>query len=144
VDEKLREFLTAAGVVWERLPDPARVDAQAAWRRVYGRAFRGRPRLRHGARADHEYRKQVCDHYFVVPFGTGVEKLPVHVVGPPLIEAYECRGPLVPLGAFHNAEFFVCPPDLSWTMVHTHEDHAVCSPYFIRAEWAPGGGGVTR
>jgi hypothetical protein len=51
--------------------------------------------------------------------------------------AYECRGPLVPLGEFHQAEFFVGPPDFGWTMVHTHEDHDLGGPYFVRAEWLP-------
>jgi hypothetical protein len=76
----------------------------------------------------------------VVPFSTGVEGLPVHVLGR-TISAYECCGPLLPLGDYHDAEFFVCPPDLSWTMVHTHEDHGLGGPYFIRAEWLPGAGG---
>ena len=35
-------------------------------------------------------------------------------------------------------EFFVCPIDFAWCMIHTHEDHAFGGPYFIRAEWLPG------
>lgn len=57
------------------------------------------------------------------------------------IGAYECRGPLIPLGAFCDAEFFIGPPDLTWAMIHTHEDHALAGPYFIRAEWVAGDGG---
>jgi hypothetical protein len=136
----LRECLTAAGVKWERLSETARIATEEAWRQVYGWAFRGRPRVRHGARAEHEYSQQPCDHYLVVPFSTGVVGLPVHVLGL-TIGAYECRGRLVPLGTFHNAEFFVCPPDMSWAMIHTHEDHAIGGPYFIRREWLPGGHG---
>ncbi len=49
--------------------------------------------------------------------------------------AYECRGPLVPLGNFNSVELFVSPADLDWTMVYTHEDHAFGGPYFIKAEW---------
>jgi hypothetical protein len=96
--------------------------------------------MKHWARADHEYQQQPCDHYLVVPFSAGVDGLPVHVLSR-TVGAYECRGPLVPLGAFCNVEFFVCPPDLSWAVIHTHEDHALGGPYFIRAEWLPSGDG---
>jgi hypothetical protein len=93
--------------------------------------------LKHGNRADHEFGRQACDHYFVVPFSANVDGLPIHVDNM-MIGAYECRGPLVSLAAFHDSEFFVCPPDLSWSMVYTHEDHSMGGPYFIRTEWLPG------
>jgi len=133
----LRDDLSRASVDWDRLSDRERIEAEAAWRRVYGRAFRGRPRLRHGAKADYEYRGQACDHYLIVPFSAGVPGLPVHVYRR-AIAAYECRGPLIALGAFCDAEFFISPPDLSWSMIHTHEDHALDGPYFIRADWIAG------
>jgi hypothetical protein len=136
----LQDDLSRAGVAWDRLPDTERIEAEAAWRRVYGQAFRGRPRLRHGAKAEHEYRSQACDHYLIVPFSSGVSGLPVHVHRR-AISAYECRGPLIALGAFRDAEFSISPPGLTWTMIHTHEDHAFGGPYFIRADWLPGGGG---
>jgi hypothetical protein len=107
---------------------------------VYGRAFRGRPRLRHGAKADYEYRGQACDRYLIISFSAGVPGLPVHVYRR-AIAAYECRGPLIALGAFCDAEFFISPPDLSWSMIHTHEDHALDGPYLIRADWIAGDGG---
>jgi hypothetical protein len=132
----LQDYLSRAGVRWDRLLDRERVEAEVAWRQVYGYAFQGRPRLRHGAKAEHEYRSQACDHYLVVPFSAGVPGLPVHLCGQ-AIAAYECRGPLVALGAFCAAEFFICPPDLTWAMVHTHEDHGFGGPYFIRADWIP-------
>jgi hypothetical protein len=53
-------------------------------------------------------------------------------------------GPLVPLGAACDVEFAVSPADLSWTMLHTHEDHALGGPYFIRREWLPDGPGDTN
>lgn len=136
----MRDELGRAGVEWDRLLDPGRVEVEAAWRRVYGRAFRGRPRLRHGAKAEYEYRCQKCDHYLIVPFSAGVSGLPVSVHGR-AIAAYECRGSLISLGAFCNAEFFISPPDLSWSMIYTHEDYAFGGPYFIRADWIPGGSG---
>jgi hypothetical protein len=41
--------------------------------------------------------------------------------------------------AFCDVEFFVCPTDFAWAMIHTHEDHAFEGPYFIRADWLAGG-----
>ena len=129
LDEPLQDYLSRGGVDWDRLPDPERVEAEVAWRRMHGHAFRSRPRLRHGARAEHEYRSQACDRYLIVPFSTGVSGLPVHVYRQ-AIAAYECRGPLNALGAFCDAEFFISPPDLTWAMIHTHEDYAFGGPYF--------------
>lgn len=51
------------------------------------------------------------------------------------VEAFECRGCLVPMGEFCNSEFFISPLDFDWTMVHTHEDHGFGGPYFIRRAW---------
>lgn len=73
----------------------------------------------------------------IVPFSAGVPRVAMGVYRQ-AIAAYECRGPLIALGAFCNAEFFICPRDLSWSMIHTHEDHAFGGPYFIRADWIPG------
>ena len=95
---------------------------------------RSRQRFRQGSKADFEYQKEACTHYLIVPFSAGVAGLPVHVLDRRL-DAYECRGRLVPLGGFCDVEFFICPIDYAWAMIHTHEDHALGGPYFIRAEW---------
>jgi hypothetical protein len=130
----LQDYLSRAGVEWRLLAEPERLGAQAAWRRVYGDAFRGRPRLRRGVKAEDEYQSQVCDHHLIVPLSASVPGLPMHTYRRP-IDAYECRGPLVALGAFCDAEIFISPRDLAWSMIHTHEDHAWGGPYFIRADW---------
>ncbi len=133
-DAKLQALLNAAGVSWQRLPDAERVEAEAQWRAVYGRAFRGR--LKHGSRADFEYTQPPAGRWLVVPLtseveGTAVSPHGLHLGG------YECEGPLVPLGFFCTAEFAVSPADLSWTMLYTHEDHALGGPYFVRRKWVP-------
>ncbi len=138
--QELLECLSRAGVGWELLSERTRAEAENAWRKVYGHAFLGRPRLRHGARADYEYRIQECSHYLIVPFSTRVPGLPV-CVHRPKTWAYECLGPLVPLGAFCALEFFIAPPNLTWSMIHTNEDHAIGGPYFIRTDWIPGESG---
>jgi hypothetical protein len=133
----LQEYLRQSGVAWQRLDEMAHQAAEATWREIYGQAFLGRPRHRHGAKADFAYQQEPCTHYLIVPFSAGVAGLPVHVLGRRR-DAYECHGPLVPLGAFCDVEFFVCPPDFTWAMIHTHEDHAFAGPFFLRAEWLSG------
>jgi len=136
-DDELQDYLGRSGVEWDRLDEPARLAAENSWRGVYAHAFRGRPRLRYGHKADFEYEREPCTHYLIVPFSAGVAGLPMGLLCR-RIDAYECRGPLVPLGTFCEEEFFVCPTDFAWAMIHTHEDHALGGPYFIRAEWLPG------
>jgi len=121
-DSELQDYLRQSGVQWDRLDETARKAAEGTWRAMYGQAFRSRPRLRCGVKAEHEYQREPCTRYRIAPFAAGVPGLPVHVLGRQM-GAYECQGPLVPLGAFCNVEFFVCPMDFSWAMIHTYEDH---------------------
>jgi len=134
LDDDLRECLARSGVEWRLLEEPAQRDAEAEWRSIFGEAFRERPRLRRGAKAEYEYLQQPCTHYLIVPFTSGVAGTAVHVYRR-AIGGYECRGGLVPLEQFCDAEFFVSPMDFDWTLVHTHEDYAFDGPYFIRREW---------
>jgi hypothetical protein len=134
VNRDLQNHLSQSGVTWSALSESKATEAEETWRGIYGRAFIKRPRCKQGNRAVFEYEKQSCDHYLIVPFSSNVDGLPV-AIDFISIEAYECRGPLTNLGRFHNAEFFISPIDLSWTMIHDHEDHAHGGPYFIREEW---------
>jgi hypothetical protein len=133
-DAELRSLLDTAGVAWRPLTEAERAEAEAQWRAVYGQAFRGRPRLRQGARADFEYARQPGGRWVVVPLSSAVEGTPVSPPGYTL-SGYECDGPVIPLGSLCRAEFVVTPANLSWAMLYTHEDHAWGGPYFIRREW---------
>jgi hypothetical protein len=133
-DGELRDLLDAAGVIWRPLAEAERAEAEAHWRSVYGNAFRGRPQMRHGARADTEYSQQAHCRWLVVPLTSGVKGTPAHP-RTAVLSGHECEGPVVPLGGLCNAEFAVTPVDLSWAMLYTHEDHACGGPYFIRREW---------
>lgn len=130
---RLKARLEDAGVLRRTLTEQQRNEAEQQWRAVYGSAFRGRPRLRQGLKADFEYSKQPPCRWLVVPLSSEVEGTSVNPLGN-LETGYECEGPLVPLGVY-NIEFAVAPTDLSWTMLYTHEDHALGGPYFIRLEW---------
>jgi hypothetical protein len=136
-DEELCEVLDAAGVTWVRLDEPSRREVEIAWRKIYGAAFIGHPRLRQGTKAQYAYDQLQCDRYFVVPLTSKVDGLPV-TVRIRSVKGYECSGPLVPLGKFHDVEFFVCPTNFAWTMVHTHEDHGYGGPFFIQQNWLAG------
>lgn len=50
-----------------------------------------------------------------------------------------------PLGRFCLLEPCVLAADFAWVLVHTHEDHALGGPYFVRAESVyPGGPHLPR
>ena len=134
LDEQLREYLSCSGVHWTALAKEAAVTAELAWRVVYEEAFVDRPRVRQGYKAEHAFQQESCSHFLVVPFTSKIAGLPVEKLGHGRV-AYECRGSLVPLGSFHNVEFFISPIDFSWTMVHTHEDHGYGGPFFMRRDW---------
>ena len=93
--------------------------------------------MRTGLNAEYEYSQVKWVHFLIVPFTSDVPRTPMSVRGrgKRLLDGYECEGHLTPLGPFCNAEFFVSPLDFSWTMVHTHEDHEIGGPYFLRREW---------
>ena len=138
LEDELPRFLEQYGVEWTPLDEAAHRETETAWRTVYSSAFHGKRLTRHrnGFRAEFEFEQEKCSHYFIVPFSADIPLLPVRVIGRRQ-NAYECRGLLVPLGAFHSREFFISPLDFGWTMIHTHEDHAFGGPYFFRAEWLP-------
>src|SRR5262249_32561923 len=75
-DDELQAYLSQAGVEWNRLDETGRQEAEETWRRIYSHAFRGRPRLRHGAKAEYEYQREPCTLYFIVPFSANVPGLP--------------------------------------------------------------------
>ena len=136
-DEELCDYLSRSDVKWAALDESARGALEQKWREIYGRAFVGRPRLRQGGRADHAYDQESCTRCVIIPFTSNVDGLPIQVCGSRKKRGYECCGPLIPLGRFCTMEFFICPSDFAWTMVHTHEDHAFGGPFFIRREWIP-------
>jgi hypothetical protein len=136
LDDALQEYLRQHGIEWTRLGVSDCTNAEAAWRQIYGHAFQKRPRLLRGVKAEHEYQNQSCNEYLLIPFSANVAGLPASVHGRTLA-GYACRGTLTPLAKFCDAEFFIAPPDFSWTMIHTHENHALDGPFFIRAVDVP-------
>jgi hypothetical protein len=78
--------------------------------------------------------RESATHWIFVPFLAAVPNTAVRGRSRAECSAFECDGPLVPLDQFNVVEFFVSPPDFSWTFVRTHEDFAYDAPYFVRAE----------
>jgi hypothetical protein len=136
-EDELQDCFDRSGIEWKELDVAQRNAAEDIWRSIFGRCLVPMPRHRQGAKADFEYAQQECDDYLVVPFTSNVPGLPVHVLDSRKKRAYRCCGRLIPFGQFYSVEFFVCPVDFAWTMIHTHEDHALGGPYFIRVEWLP-------
>jgi len=144
-DEQLSSFLDEHGIAWKVLPQDQLAAITAGWRSVYGEVWAQGQRHRHGCRAQNEYARERAETFVIAP-------LPRHV-GPPvagasslLTCAYECvsAGELPDLSALAVLELFVAPHDLSWTMVHTHEDHALGGPYFVRRDWLASSGKPRR
>src|SRR5689334_2295702 len=137
-DERLEEFLSAQGVVWDIIPAERHIRFCHEWEDAYGSWFGELFRHKEGAKAEEEYSRQVAPIFCIVPF-LGPKAGPHSIGGNwrPKTAAYQCRGDgtLPDLSAFAERDLFVAPPDLSWTMVHTHEDHALGGPYFVRREW---------
>jgi hypothetical protein len=133
LDEKLQTHLAAADVRCTRLPVKTHRELETAWRTVYQRAFLPGSRFQHGARAVDDYLHQSETRWLLVPFLSKVPGTSVHVHFLQM-NAFECEGTLQELGDFINVEFFVSPPDLSWTFVRTHEDFAFGGPYFATAQ----------
>lgn len=135
--EELPEFLSRFGVKYFGLEKSAQFEAEAEWRSIYSPAFAKSSRIRAGFKAEFEYSEEGSAQYLIVPFTSDVPGIPMDVSmrAQRLMMACQCEGSLVPLGPFCNAEFFVSPLDFSWTIVHTHEDHAFGGPYFVRREW---------
>lgn len=134
--DQILEYLTIAAVNVRALELQESLAIDQNWRAIYGSAFVGKPRLRIGVKAEAEYAQNECSHYWVVPFNSDLAGTPVHV-NERNRRGFECRGRLLSLSAFHLIEFFVCPIDFEWTMVHTHEDHSLGGPYFVRWQWIP-------
>jgi hypothetical protein len=135
--EKLEQYLAGQGIAWTVIPFPRHAALENKWEAIYGDVWRLGLRHKHEARAEDEYARQSAPEFLIVPF-LGDHAGP-HDLGKrgPRTAAYECRGgtELPALSAFSVLDFFVSPPDLSWTMLLTHEDYALGGPYFIRQEW---------
>ena len=135
----MSEYLTQSGIDWRLLDAASACEAEKDWRAIYGVRFTRRlcPRFKKGAKAKIAYEQADCDRLVIVPFTSNVPGTAVNTRGRGQPEvAYECRCRPIPLGMYHNIEFFVSPHDFSWTMIYTHEDHGwPGGPYFIREEW---------
>lgn len=134
--DELEEYLSLHGIKWSEVPLSRHRELENQWMRVYGDVWKMGMRNSREARAEAEYRKRSAAVFLIVPFlgdwagPHGLGKIERSI-------AYECRGagPLPRLLEFNSLDFFVSPPDLSWTIVHTHEDYSLGGPYFVDREW---------
>jgi hypothetical protein len=136
-DERLEEWLTQHAVEWSRIPADQHFALESEWNRIYGNVWTQGQRHKRRARAQHEFLNRVADEFLIVPV-LGKRAGP-HGIGTPNPRrcAYRCRASngLPNLAEFANLDFFIAPPDFSWTMLHTHEDYELGGPYFIDRSW---------
>ena len=142
-DAELIAQLNAARVRHRRLSHSEHRQREAEWRRVYADAFRPGLRHREGSKAAHAFLSETATEWLLIPFLSDVRGTPVSVI-PGKLSAFACDGPLLDLEGLSDVEFFVSPPDFTWTFVRTHEDHVLGGPYFVRAEWVEQDGGRRR
>ncbi|MFT3924290.1 MAG: DUF4275 family protein [Myxococcales bacterium] len=74
---------------------------------------------RRGAQAIAQYQARVAARFLVLP----------HLAEEP---GYWCESEQLPM--LHGRDAYVSDPELTWTMVFTHED--LCGPYFTTRDWA--------
>jgi len=110
------------------------------WNSISRDVWRMGLRHKHDARAEEAYLRQIAPEFLIVP-ALG-DHIGPHGLNPrtPRAPAYACRGSgqLPSLSAFGNLDFFVLPPDFSWTMVYSHEDIAfggLSGPFYFEREW---------
>ena len=127
--EELCKFLDSSGVVATELDRKRTIEVEREWRAIFGNAFVGREPLRQGTKAEAEFQRIECSHFWIVTLSSKVAGTPIHPTGSVQF-GIECRGGLLSLSRFHALEFFISPIDFAWTMVHTHEDHASGGPFF--------------
>jgi hypothetical protein len=135
-DEILEQFLTQCGVAWTVIPLERHFEWSNEWESLYGNCAHWL-RQKQGAKAEFEYSQQSAEVFSIVPFLSNIAgPLSIGKRGPRKA-AYACHGDgkLPDLSGFAETEFFIVPDDLSWTMIHTHEDHACGGPYFVRKDW---------
>ena len=131
--ENLEATLTDAGVGWSCLSPEEHSAEWERWVSVYGDMFQIGAKCRQGLKAQVEYSQVAPDRWIILSIHDRT-RIP-YCDGRHTRFGYECSGSLVPLDAFHMSEFVVYPPDLSWTMIHTHEDDGFGGPFFSRREW---------
>jgi hypothetical protein len=135
-DESLDQFLTQCGFRWSVIPLERHASLNNEWEALYGN-FRNCLRHKQGVKAQFEYSQESTETFMIVPFLSNVRGPDFISKRGPRTAAFECHGNgvLPDLSAFAGTEFFIIPDDWSWTMIHTHEDHAFGGPYFIRKDW---------
>ena len=109
-----------------------------AWRRVYARPLKRRYGVWHRGKYDwhvfsfgdtfalalndarRAYLAQPRSELIILPNDTNHTGVRTGIVQVPPLDG--------------EADIYISPPSLAWTMVYTHED-GWCGPYFSRAEW---------
>jgi hypothetical protein len=131
---ELEVYLSHHGISWCVIEPVVHVQLENEWNAVFGAVFSNGHRYRQGAKAAAELASISVHQFRIVPF-LGAWGGPHSIGKRQRTAAYDCQGNLVSLAEFCDIDFFISPPDLEWTMIHTHEDHAIGGPYFVDRTW---------
>lgn len=138
-DERLEEFLSEDGIEWDIVSPRRHRKFCKEWEAIYGPAFDQGQRIRQkkGPRALAEYQIEFAPVFLIVPFlgdRAGGHSISARIQRS---AAYECKsgGQLPDLTSFAKLDFFVTPPGMEWSLIHTHEDLGYGGPHFVRKEW---------
>jgi hypothetical protein len=132
---RMLERLASRGRVVE-LSAGEEEEAREGFLATFGAMFDPATAPATGSRAEAQYSQQQPGAVLVL--SQNRRGFTPHMSASPLPFALLCSlregEPPPPLGAFCKLEPCVVADDFAWAMVHTHEDHALGGPYFVRAE----------
>ena len=129
---RLEPFLDCQCESWRRCSRTEHAELLRTWQRLFPSGLLAYARGKRGANAFAEQAKLGQSHFFVVQ--THDPAIPPKTSGD---IAYEVWAGSIPdfTGLSHHIDFFVSPPDLSWTVIYTHEVDVFGGPFFTRREW---------
>lgn len=128
----LEPFLDNQCQSWRRCSRAEHAELLRSWYGVYPSDLMAYARVKQGTRAFAEQESLSCDHFFLVQTRDPRTEHRAHGD-----IAYELWADRIPdfTDLSHHFDFFVSPPDMSWTVIYTHEVDLFGGPVFARAEW---------
>jgi hypothetical protein len=132
--EELETYLKSEGVVFERLDRDSRSEIAQRWKCIFGNAFQTGKRFKEGVKAWYALTQLKTEEFYLFSLTDGLSLR--GFCGNHNTWGYRCAAGKIPdLGPFATMEFILVAFDFSWTMVYTHEDFALCGPFFAEMEW---------
>jgi len=119
-------------VTWREFAGEEHRAWLSRWLELYKVFYAPERRRLTGARAVEEAQKLCNGNFFLIPCRDPTSQ-GWRAVG----SAYSCEGSTLPdlTEVSHFVDAFICPEDLSWTLLYGHEVDVFGGPNFSRSEW---------